>query len=225
MLPIDAPEVVERVRSGLALVNRVAAQVHRSLGMRVELEELVSAGREGLVEAAQRYEPERGISFLAYAHTRIRGATLDAARRMGGLPRRTFERATALAAAANIAEGGLGTLNLLQEQVSADPQRIMADRLAAFATASMIALTANDQREQAPSLNPEVALERAQLLDVIRREMSALQPDLAELMRRHFLEEEPLEQIAKSMHITGSWAGRLLAQGVAKLSRAVRRRL
>lgn len=56
----------------------------RRLVMRIphlNLDDLVSAGYEGLVQAAQRYDPHSGTPFVAFAHYRVRGAMLDAARR------------------------------------------------------------------------------------------------------------------------------------------------
>lgn len=43
-------------------------------------EELESAGLEGLVQAALRYDPKMGVPFKAFAYYRIRGAMIDAAR-------------------------------------------------------------------------------------------------------------------------------------------------
>ena len=45
------------------------------------IDELQSAGYEGLIEAAMRYDPSIGVPFASYAHFRVRGAMIDAARR------------------------------------------------------------------------------------------------------------------------------------------------
>ncbi|HLV67784.1 MAG TPA: sigma-70 family RNA polymerase sigma factor [Polyangiaceae bacterium] len=64
------------------VLPRVHATAHalRSRISHLSEEDLVSAGYEGLIRAAQRYDPESGVPFAAYAHYRIRGAMLDAAR-------------------------------------------------------------------------------------------------------------------------------------------------
>jgi RNA polymerase sigma factor for flagellar operon FliA len=70
--------LVERYRP-LALA--IAKSVHRSLPRQlVELDDLVQAAMVGLIQAAERYDPETDFSFAALARSRVRGACLDAVR-------------------------------------------------------------------------------------------------------------------------------------------------
>jgi RNA polymerase sigma factor FliA len=64
----------------LSLVRRVARTLRRRVPD-LELEDLVSAGTIGLIEAVDRYEAGRGVAFSTFAYLRIRGAMLDEARR------------------------------------------------------------------------------------------------------------------------------------------------
>lgn len=79
----DAPPLTDAQR---ALVERVQPRVgkiaHAVCRMlpSADVDELISAGYEGLLRAAQRYDPELGVPFHAYAHYRIRGAMIDFAR-------------------------------------------------------------------------------------------------------------------------------------------------
>lgn len=59
---------------------RVVARTLRLRLSHLSEDELMSAGYEGLVHAASRYNPESGVPFAAFANYRIRGAMLDAAR-------------------------------------------------------------------------------------------------------------------------------------------------
>jgi RNA polymerase sigma factor for flagellar operon FliA len=65
----------------LGLVHHVAHQVARQLHDQVSIDELVSAGTLGLMQAAASYEPSRGLSFSTFAVPRIRGSMLDELRR------------------------------------------------------------------------------------------------------------------------------------------------
>jgi len=88
----DVPGVlgvrIDHLEDALAMVNRVVAQVCGSFPHHVDRGELRRAGALGLVEAAQRWDPSRGVPFEGYAVMRIRGAILDAARAGDWAPRR-----------------------------------------------------------------------------------------------------------------------------------------
>jgi RNA polymerase sigma factor (sigma-70 family) len=62
------------------LVARIAKRAGKRLPSWIELDDLLSDGYVGLVEAAGRFDPARHASFAAYATARIRGAILDAYR-------------------------------------------------------------------------------------------------------------------------------------------------
>lgn len=68
------------------LVRRVAGRLAMGLGSGPELDDLISLGTIGLIEAVERYDPERGIPFEAFAVKRIRGAVLDGLRQLDPAP-------------------------------------------------------------------------------------------------------------------------------------------
>ena len=59
----DSPEVLERFHSQLSLVETIAAHIRRSVGASIEFDDLVGAGREGLLDAARRFDASRGVPF------------------------------------------------------------------------------------------------------------------------------------------------------------------
>src|SRR6188474_2753925 len=69
------------------LVNQVAIRMIGRLPDTVELGDLVSYGTFGLIDAVERFEPERGFTFETYATTRIRGAIIDELRAADWVPR------------------------------------------------------------------------------------------------------------------------------------------
>ena len=62
------------------LVKYVAGRVRSELPANVDSADLVSEGVIGLIDAIDKYEPERGLQFQTYAVPRIRGAILDSIR-------------------------------------------------------------------------------------------------------------------------------------------------
>lgn len=61
----------------LASVRFIARKIHKTLPRHVELDDLISAGMVGLVEAFNRFDSTRHVQFKSYAQFRVRGAILD----------------------------------------------------------------------------------------------------------------------------------------------------
>lgn len=75
------------------LVNRVATRISMRMPTAVEHADLVSYGIFGLIDAIERFEPERDIKFESYAATRIHGAIIDELRAVDWVPRSVRARA------------------------------------------------------------------------------------------------------------------------------------
>jgi RNA polymerase sigma factor for flagellar operon FliA len=76
----------------VGLVHHVARQLAQRLSTAADLDELVSAGSLGLIQAADSFDPRRGLAFSTYAVPRIRGAMLDELRRLDHVPRSVRRR-------------------------------------------------------------------------------------------------------------------------------------
>ena len=72
----------EIIVNHLPLVKAIANRVRESLPVQVELDDLVHAGVLGLVDAIEKYAPEKNVAFHLYAKHRIRGAILDSLRQL-----------------------------------------------------------------------------------------------------------------------------------------------
>ena len=71
----------------LGLVHHVARQMSRTLAVKADFDELVSAGSMGLMAALDSFDASRGLAFSTFAAPRIRGAILDELRRQDHVPR------------------------------------------------------------------------------------------------------------------------------------------
>ncbi|MGH3980739.1 MAG: FliA/WhiG family RNA polymerase sigma factor [Pseudonocardiaceae bacterium] len=88
------PELRDRLVLHYApLVKYVAGRVGTGLPSHVDIADLVQSGIFGLVDAIDRFEPERGLKFETYAMQRIRGAILDDLRAQDWVPRSVRSRA------------------------------------------------------------------------------------------------------------------------------------
>ncbi|GLZ41475.1 RNA polymerase sigma factor [Actinokineospora sp. NBRC 105648] len=75
------------------LVKYVAGRVGTGLPAHVDVSDLIQSGIFGLVDAIEKFEPERGLKFETYAMQRIRGAILDDLRAQDWVPRTVRGRA------------------------------------------------------------------------------------------------------------------------------------
>ncbi|MFQ5948357.1 MAG: RNA polymerase sigma factor WhiG [Acidimicrobiia bacterium] len=75
------------------LVKFVAGRVGIGLPRNVEQADLISYGMFGLIDAIDKFDPERGIKFETYAVNRIKGAILDELRALDWVPRSVRARA------------------------------------------------------------------------------------------------------------------------------------
>jgi RNA polymerase sigma factor FliA len=81
------PEEERVMVEHLPIVRYIARRIHERLPQHVEIEELVSAGVLGLMDAFQKFDPEKKVQFRSYAQFRIRGAILDSLRTLDWSPR------------------------------------------------------------------------------------------------------------------------------------------
>lgn len=91
----------------LPLVRHVARQVLPTLSVEASLDDLVSAGSIGLINAVESFDPGRGLAFSTYAAPRIRGAILDDLRRADHVPRSIRRKQRRIAAAEEELSGNL----------------------------------------------------------------------------------------------------------------------
>ena len=84
-----ALETQERERlilEHLSQVRWIAMRIHEKIGGAVGLDDLVSAGVIGLINAVDSYDPRFNVKLKTYAEHRIRGSILDSIRGLDGVP-------------------------------------------------------------------------------------------------------------------------------------------
>ncbi|MBV1859374.1 MAG: sigma-70 family RNA polymerase sigma factor [Nannocystaceae bacterium] len=167
-----------RAESALDRVEMLARVLEKQVS-HVSFEELRSAGYEGLVEAAQRYDPASGVPFPGFAHHRIRGAMIDIARRASPAIRRrsralkVLEATQALLqdAQKNQARRGGADTRTLAERVQA-----AADLVAQTTTAVLASKAAPADPDTVPetATSAEDAVSFKELREHLRDAMASL---------------------------------------------------
>lgn len=78
------------------LVRKVSYRMARNFPSCVDADDLYQIGMLGLMDAVERYDDSRAVSFTAYVRMRVKGAILDEMRKQDWVPRSVRDRAAAL---------------------------------------------------------------------------------------------------------------------------------
>jgi RNA polymerase sigma factor for flagellar operon FliA len=92
----------------LPVVRFLARRIHERLPQHVDVEDLVSAGVVGLMDAFTKFDPRKKVQFRSYAQFRIRGAILDSLRTLDWSPRELRRKGRAVEEAIRVLTARLG---------------------------------------------------------------------------------------------------------------------
>jgi len=208
------------VREHAPLVRRIASQVASRLPASVEVDDLVQEGMLGLLDAAQRWQPQAGgAPFGAYARLRIRGAMYDWLRGNDLLPRHQRDRLRA-AHAVTALEHQLG-----RPPEDAEVAAALGISLADYRSLLEGAVSINVVDEMA-ELDEPVADERSDPMESAaqRQTVQRLLPLLAQLppkeqqvLALHYAEHLSYREIAFVMDLTVGRISQLHSQAMLRL--------
>ena len=216
----------------VGLVHHVARQLARRLHDKVDLDELVSAGSVGLMQAAASYEPARGLTFSTYAVPRIRGSMLDELRRHDHMSRGARRKSRSITVArenlvhrlgrepkcAEVAvELNVSVETLRQWEVDVDGAILVSLDVAPRALRDEGQVTAASAiaDESTPSVDERLAHEEriAQLGLAIR----SLRAQERTVLALYFYEELTLQEIARVLGLSASRISQIRGEALAKL--------
>jgi RNA polymerase sigma factor for flagellar operon FliA len=92
----------------LPIVRFLARRIHERLPQHVDIEDLVSAGVVGLMDAFAKFNPDKKVQFRSYAQFRIRGAILDSLRTLDWSPRELRRKGRAVQEAIQVLTARMG---------------------------------------------------------------------------------------------------------------------
>jgi len=207
----------------MGMVKRVALHLKVRIPPFMELDELIQVGMIGLLEAANAFDPSKGIEFESFAHSRVRGAILDEVRRLSFLPRSAVSFNKSHNESTHVLVSELGrqpTQAELAEHMGKDIENFHKERGQAkrFETYSMEVMTeevmgiADDASQQ-----PEVIIEQAQFMRNLTEAITQLNQREQLLMNLYYVEELNLKEIGAVLEVTESRVSQMLSAIVKKL--------
>lgn len=211
----------ELVRRGLPIVRRLAFRLARRLPPNVEVDDLISAGNEGLLRAATLYEPTGEARFEVYAERRIRGAMLDELRAMDPVTRHGRQKMRDVSRAISA---------LTQENGQPPTEAMVAERLGIdipsyrkltrdLSRAPALGHVGESSPEDVAAMTP---LPDARLLDEEKRRLVAvaithLPERTQQVMALYYQEECTQAEIGRILNVTEGRVCQILGEAAARI--------
>jgi len=107
-VPVLSGEQERVLLEHLPIVRFLARRIHERLPQHVDIEDLVSAGVVGLMDAFAKFDPTKKVQFRSYAQFRIRGAILDSLRTLDWSPRELRRKGRAVEEAIRVLTSRMG---------------------------------------------------------------------------------------------------------------------
>lgn len=215
----------------MPLATYLAVEKARS-AEHVDLDDLLSAARMGLAQAAVTYDPTLGVPFGAFASTQINWAMLTELRRADPAGERSREKIKLLRVASDTVtarhdraatakelatESGL-SLEVVIEMMKLDEM--------VKTTTSYEEYFAPDTGRQAVDLTssvilPEHAVEQSEMRRTLVRMISALPEPMRLIIRGIYLEDRPLKDLAEELGVSHPYVSKLRTRALALLREAM----
>lgn len=211
----------------LPIVRYTAERVAATLPQSVDIDDLMSAGLFGLIEAIKSFDLERGVKFKTYCSWRVRGAILDELRANDWVPRLVRNKASMLEQKMREAEAQLGRpatdleLATMLGMSVADLDKLMQEA-SAVSVCYLSDTTSENQESSSRSdlladptaSDPIDDIQRKDVMEVLTRELS-LRERL--IMILYYFEELTMREIGLALDLSESRVCQLHSRIVARL--------
>lgn len=213
------------------LIRFVAQKIAVRLPSNIELDDLISAGVIGLMDAIEKYDPSRDNKFKTYAEFRIRGAILDELRSQDWVPRSVRDKSKLLDRTTIQLEQSLGRLPGEEEvakalNVSMDEYHDLVNQVRPVSMLSIDeqqTFSTVDKKsilnvlEGCKLSNPYNQLNVKTVKDVVAKAIEELPERQRLVLSLYYYEDLNLKEIGKVLRVTESRVSQLHAQAVQRL--------
>jgi RNA polymerase sigma factor for flagellar operon FliA len=220
------------VKQYAPLVKYVAGKVAVGMPHNVEFDDLVGFGVFGLLDAIDKFDPEKGVKFKTYAVTRIRGAIFDELRSIDWVPRSVRQKTREVEEAIGTLEAQLCRTATDQEIASflGMNEEEFAKTMMKISTTSILSLndvwfsgddndkvTIEASIESPSSLNPDIIVEKEEVRRVIIGAINELPDKEKKILVLYYYEDLTLKEIGQVLEVTESRVSQLHTKAILRL--------
>jgi RNA polymerase sigma factor FliA len=225
----------EAIHKYLHLVKYVAGRISVNLPSSVDINDLISDGVFGLMDAIEKFDDSRAVKFETYAITRINGAILDALRSLDWTPRTVRQRAREVERAYEGLEAELGRdpkdeelaarLDVSVRELDRLRQRVRASSFVSLeeplpSTGDHELYLSDTLEDKESDVTSEI--ERNELHAELVRAVASLPPQERTVIRRYYFNAETLKEIKAELGVSESRVSQIHARAVTHLRQRLR---
>jgi len=236
---LSSRERDELIKEYTPLIRFVAKKIAMRLPANIELDDLMSSGVIGLMDALEKYDPTRDNQFKTYAEFRIRGAILDELRSQDWVPRSIREKSKMLEKAFSKAEKKLGRFASNKEVAKELGVSLneLHDLLSQTKTVSILNIDAvndfsySDKRnllnliDATENDSPLTKLSKEATQKVINQVLDDLPEKQKLVLALYYYEDLNLKEIGDILEVTESRVSQLHTQAMIKLKGKLKKKL
>jgi RNA polymerase sigma factor for flagellar operon FliA len=217
-----------RVVASIPFVEQLARRVAATMPHSIDIGDLVQDGVLGLIDAAHRFDEDRGIKFETFAERRIRGAMIDALRK-DAWPRGVRRQRREIEAAREQLRREHGcepSLADLAAKIGSDEKRLGRTIVRINTIESTSPLASNDNLDEStlpasliPSEpeQPDTAYEKNETKERVRAAIASLPPREQKVIGLYYYGEATMKQIGAEIGVNESRVSQLHARAIRRL--------
>lgn len=210
------------------LIRYVVGRVKITLPATISIEDIAGYGVEGLINAIERYSPQKNTRFETYALIRIRGAILDRIRAQDFLPRSVRKKIKDIKAAQEKLKQDLGRMPTTTEvanYLDMEPDKVNQLLAEDTTMTSLYDKRGNtddsveiiDTIQDENKLNPQEKAEEQNVKQELEKALKRLPERERIIMVLYYQENMTLKEIGETINMSESRVCQLHAQGIMKL--------
>jgi RNA polymerase sigma factor FliA len=207
------------IRQYMPLVKYVAGKIAVGMPGSVEFDDLVGFGQFGLLDAINKFDPDKNVKFKTYAVTRIRGAVFDELRQLDWVPRSVRQKSREIentivrlesnlgrtASDAEVASAmGLSEADFQQTVLKVSGTSILSLNDVWYAGDDSDHMSIGDSIEAPSSLNPDVIVEREEIRRVIIEAINELPEKEKMVLVLYYHEDMTFKEIGQVLEVSES---------------------
>lgn len=217
----------EKARQHLPQIRFIARSVASRYRPDVDLDDLVSAGYIGLLDALEKFDSSKGILFKTYAEFRIRGAILDRLRSLDPVPKWLRQKGKEIEKAYVRLEQRLGR-SVTQEEVAAElgiPFHELGSLLSRLRSRNVSLIDGREEPEECVSENqlfselptPFESCHRKQVRQILEEGIGRLPDREQTVLKLRYSEELSMKEIGLILDVHQSRVSQLHNKAIRSL--------